>query len=51
MSFFDLLDKKTITEDNFLDVFEYWDSLFGKYVKKHLGMAPKFYRQRKKRGE
>ena len=33
MSFFDLLDKKTITEDNFLDVFEYWDSLFGKYVK------------------
>ena len=33
MSFIDLLDKKSITEDNFLDVFEYWDSLFGKYVK------------------
>ena len=33
MSFLDLLDKKSITEDNFLDVFEYWDSLFGKYVK------------------
>ena len=26
-------------------------SFFGKYVKKHLGMAPKFYRQRKDRGE
>ena len=33
MSFLDLLDKKSITEENFLDVFEYWDSLFGKYVK------------------
>lgn len=31
--FLDLLDKKSITEDNFLDVFEYWDSLFGDYVK------------------
>ena len=32
-TFLDLLDKKSITEENFLDVFEYWDSLFGKYVK------------------
>ena len=32
MTFFDLLDKKIITEENFLDVFDYWDSLFGKYV-------------------
>lgn len=31
--FLDLLDKKSITEDNFLDVFEYWDLLFGEYVK------------------
>lgn len=27
-----LLDRKSITEENFIDVFEYWDSLFGKYV-------------------
>ena len=33
MTFLELLDKKSITEENFLDVFEYWDSLFGKYVK------------------
>ena len=32
-NFFDLLEKKTITEDNFLDVFEYWDGLFGAYVR------------------
>ena len=32
-TFFDLLDKKAITEDNFLDVFEYWDGLFGAYVR------------------
>lgn len=32
-NFFDLLEKKAITEDNFLDVFEYWDGLFGAYVR------------------
>ena len=32
-SFFDLLDKKAITEENFLDVFDYWDGLFGAYVR------------------
>ena len=32
-TFFDLLDKKAITEDNFLDVFDYWDGLFGAYVR------------------
>ena len=31
-TFDDLLDRKTITEENFIDVFAYWDSLFGKYV-------------------
>ena len=31
-NFDDLLDRKSITEENFIDVFEYWDSLFGKYV-------------------
>ena len=31
--FLDLLDKKAITEDNFLDVFDYWDGLFGQYVR------------------
>lgn len=31
-TFDDLLDKKEITEENFLDVYEYWKSLFGKYV-------------------
>ena len=29
MTFLDLLDKKAITEENFLDVFDYWDGLFG----------------------
>ena len=33
MTFLDLLEKKTITEENFLDVFEYWDGLFGNYVR------------------
>ena len=32
-TFLDLLDKKTITEDNFLEVFDYWNSLFGEYVR------------------
>ena len=32
-NFLDLLDKKAITEDNFLDVFDYWDGLFGPYVR------------------
>ena len=32
-NFLDLLDKKAITEDNFLDVFDYWDGLFGQYVR------------------
>ena len=32
-TFLDLLDKKAITEDNFLDVFDYWDGLFGAYVR------------------
>ena len=33
MTFLDLLEKKAITEDNFLDVFDYWDGLFGAYVR------------------
>ena len=33
MTFLDLLDKKAITEENFLDVFDYWDGLFGQYVR------------------
>ena len=33
MTFDAFFDKKSITEDNFLDVFEYWDSLFGDYVR------------------
>ena len=33
MTFLDLLDKKAITEDNFLEVFDYWDALFGAYVR------------------
>ncbi len=32
-TFLDLLDKKAITEENFLDVFDYWDGLFGPYVR------------------
>ena len=32
-TFLELLDKKAITEDNFLDVFDYWDGLFGAYVR------------------
>ena len=32
-TFLDLLDKKAITEDNFIDVFSYWDGLFGAYVR------------------
>ena len=31
MSLFDS-DKKVITEENFLEVYEYWESFFGKYV-------------------
>ena len=33
MTFLDLLEKKSITEENFLDVFDYWDGLFGAYVR------------------
>ena len=33
MTFFEFLDKKAITEENFLDVFDYWDGLFGAYVR------------------
>ena len=33
MTFLELLEKKAITEDNFLDVFDYWDGLFGAYVR------------------
>ena len=33
MNFFEFLDKKAITEENFLDVFDYWDGLFGAYVR------------------
>ncbi|MBQ7188458.1 MAG: hypothetical protein IJR99_03490 [Kiritimatiellae bacterium] len=32
-TFLELLGKKTITEENFLDVFDYWDGLFGAYVR------------------
>ena len=32
-TFLELLDKKAITEENFLDVFDYWDGLFGAYVR------------------
>ena len=31
MTFLELLEKKAITEDNFLDVFESWDGLFGDF--------------------
>ncbi len=40
-SLFPELDRKAITEDNFLDVFSYWDGLFGKYVKN--GRKPSEY--------
>ena len=33
MTFLELLEKKSITEENFLDVFDYWDGLFGEYVR------------------
>ena len=33
MTFLELLEKKAITEDNFLDVFDYWDGLFAAYVR------------------
>ncbi len=33
MTFLPLLEKKSITEENFLSVFTYWDALFGKYVR------------------
>jgi hypothetical protein len=33
MTFLELFDKKSITEQNFFEVFEYWDSLFGNYVR------------------
>jgi len=33
MTFLELLEKKAITEDNFLDVFDYWNGLFGAYVR------------------
>ena len=33
MTFLELLEKKAITEDNFLDVFDYWNGLFGDYVR------------------
>ncbi len=31
--FLDILEKKNITEDNFLDVYEYWNGLFENYVR------------------
>ena len=40
-SFFNLLDKKAITEENFLDVFDYWNALFEPYVKN--GRKPSEY--------
>ena len=33
LDFLELLEKKSINEDNFLDVFDYWDGLFGAYVR------------------
>ena len=33
LNFLELLEKKSINEDNFLDVFDYWDGLFGAYVR------------------
>ena len=33
MTFLEMLEKKAITEDNFLDVFDYWNGLFGAYVR------------------
>ena len=41
MHFLELLEKKAITEDNFLDVFDYWDGLFGPYVRN--GRKPSEY--------
>ena len=35
------IDKKTIDENNFLDVFKYWENLFGKYVQN--GKKPSEY--------
>lgn len=41
LDFLDLLEKKSITEDNFLDVYEYWNGLFGDYVRN--GRKPSVY--------
>lgn len=41
LDFLDLLEKKSITEENFLDVYEYWNGLFGDYVRN--GRKPSVY--------
>ena len=41
LNFFELLERKSITEDNFLDVYEYWNGLFGDYVRN--GRKPSIY--------
>lgn len=41
LAFTGFLDKKPIGEDNFLDVFDYWDSLLGAYVRN--GRKPSEY--------
>ena len=41
LDFFDLLEKKSINEENFLDVYEYWNGLFGDYVRN--GRKPSVY--------
>ena len=41
LDFLELLEKKSITEDNFLDVYEYWNGLFGEYVRN--GRKPSVY--------
>ena len=41
LDFLELLEKKSITEENFLDVYEYWNGLFGEYVRN--GRKPSVY--------
>ena len=41
LDFLDILEKKSITEENFLDVYEYWNGLFGDYVRN--GRKPSVY--------
>ena len=41
LDFLELLEKKSITEENFLDVYEYWNGLFGDYVRN--GRKPSVY--------